>query len=149
MKENHMKNGQLKPAYNIQIGIEGEYIVIIDVSSERWGKLTFIPFLDKLEKDLLKKFENVIADTGYESEENDYYICASAKKLVPLFTKIKISESGYKSNVTIYESENCNECPYKTKYTKRKGNISLYVSKDFMKNRKISLKISRLKKENY
>lgn len=35
MKENHMKNGQLKPAYNIQIGIEGEYIVIIDVSSER------------------------------------------------------------------------------------------------------------------
>ena len=27
MKEDHMKNGQLKPGYNIQIGVEGEYIV--------------------------------------------------------------------------------------------------------------------------
>ena len=25
MKEDHMKNGQLKPGYNIQIGVEGEY----------------------------------------------------------------------------------------------------------------------------
>ena len=33
MKEDHMKNGQLKPAYNIQIGVEGEYIVGIDISS--------------------------------------------------------------------------------------------------------------------
>ena len=35
MKEDHMKNGQLKPAYNIQIGVEGEYIVGVDVSNER------------------------------------------------------------------------------------------------------------------
>lgn len=31
MKEDHMKNGQLKPAYNVQIGVEGEYIVGIDI----------------------------------------------------------------------------------------------------------------------
>ena len=34
----------------------------------------FIPFLDKLEKDLPNKFENVIADAGYESEENYMYL---------------------------------------------------------------------------
>lgn len=35
MKEDLMKNGQLKPGYNVQIGVEGEYIVGIDISSER------------------------------------------------------------------------------------------------------------------
>ena len=181
MKEDHMKNGQLKPGYNIQIGVEGEYIVGVDVSSERSDQLTLIPFLDKLEKDLPEKFENVIADAGYESEENymylskhnqksyikpqnyekskskkfkddiskrenmtynieeDYYICAYGKKLVPVSSKFKTSKSGYKSIVTIYESESCDECPYKNKCTKAKGNKRLHVSKDFIKKRKESL----------
>ena len=181
MKEDHMKNGQLKPGYNIQIGVEGEYIVGVDVSSERSDQLTLIPFLDKLEKDLPEKFENVIADAGYESEENymylskhnqksyikpqnyekskskkfkddiskrenmtynieeDFYICAYGKKLVPVSSKFKTSKSGYKSIVTIYESESCDECPYKNKCTKAKGNKRLHVSKDFIKKRKESL----------
>ena len=70
MKEDHMKNGQLKPAYNIQIGVEAEYIVGVDLSSERADQLTFIPFLEKLEKGLGVKYESVVADAGYESEEN-------------------------------------------------------------------------------
>lgn len=181
MKEDHMRNGQLKPGYNIQIGVEGEYIVGVDISSERSDQLTFIPFLDKLENDLPKKFTNVIADAGYESEENylylekhnqksyikpqnyersksrkfkndiskrenmsynqedDYYICAFGKRLTPISTKIKTSKSGYKSEVTIYESESCSECPYKNNCTKAKGNKRLQVSKDFIKKRKISL----------
>ena len=65
MKEDHMKNSQLKPAYNVQIGVEGEYIVRIDISSERSDKLTFIPFLDKLENNLNKKYKSVTADAGY------------------------------------------------------------------------------------
>ncbi len=74
MKEDHMKNGQLKPAYNIQIGVEGEYIVGVDISSERSDQLTFIPFLDRLEKNLNPKYESVTADAGYESEENYAYL---------------------------------------------------------------------------
>ena len=168
--------------YNIQIGVEGKYIVGIDVSSERSDQLTFIPFLDKLEKDLPKKFDNAIADAGYESEENykylsknnqkayikpqnyeksknkkfkndiskrenmtynsedDYYICAYDKKLVPVSSKIKVSKSNYKSVITIYESENCNGCPYKNKCTKANGNKRLHVSKDFIEKRNESLK---------
>ena len=26
MKEDHMRNAQLKPGYNIQLGVEGEYV---------------------------------------------------------------------------------------------------------------------------
>ncbi|SFD50664.1 IS1182 family transposase [Clostridium uliginosum] len=74
MKEDHMKNGQLKPAYNIQIGVEGEYIVGVDISSERSDQLTFIPFLEKLESNLDKKYEAITADAGYESEENYTYL---------------------------------------------------------------------------
>lgn len=73
MKEDHMKNGQLKPGYNMQIGIEGEYIVGVDISSERSGQLTFIPFLNKIESNINKKYKNIVADAGYESEEN--YLC--------------------------------------------------------------------------
>lgn len=65
-----MKNDQLKPGYNIQIGVEGEYIVGVAISSEPSDQLTLIQFLDKLGEDLPVKFENVIADAGYESEGN-------------------------------------------------------------------------------
>jgi transposase len=74
MKEDHMRNSQLKPGYNIQIGVEGEYIVGLDISSERSDQLTLIPFLEKLSKNLTKKFEKVTADAGYESEENYMYL---------------------------------------------------------------------------
>ena len=142
MKEDHMKNGQLKPGYNIQIGVEGEYIVGVDVSSERADQLTFIPFLNKLENDLPEKFKNDISkrENMTYNVEDDYYICAYGKRLVPASSKIKVSKSNYKSVVTIYESENCNGCPYKDKCTKAKGNKRLHVSKDFLEKRNESLK---------
>ena len=74
MKEDHMRNSQLKPGYNMQIGVEGEYIVGLDISSERSDQLTFIPFLEKLSKNLSKKIDAITADAGYESEENYMYL---------------------------------------------------------------------------
>ena len=74
MKEDYMRNGQLKPGYNIQAAVESEYIVGIDVSPERNDVRTLIPFLDKLNKNYGKNFENLIADAGYESEENYDYL---------------------------------------------------------------------------
>ncbi|SFU61115.1 hypothetical protein SAMN04487886_107416 [Clostridium sp. DSM 8431] len=59
LKEDHMKNGQLKPAYNIQIGVQSEYIVGVDVSSERSDQLTFIPFLDRLDSNLPERYKSV------------------------------------------------------------------------------------------
>ena len=181
MKEDHMKNGQLKPGYNVQIGVEGEYIVGVDISSERSDQLTFIPFLEKLENNLGQKYEAIVADSGYESEENytylennnqmafikpqtyeksktkkfkndiskrenmqyneaeDYYICATGKKLFNKGTRNKTSKSNFKSMVHIYESESCLGWEYKSKCTKAKGNQLLYVSKNFVRLRKDSI----------
>lgn len=180
LKEDHMRNSQLKPAYNVQIGVEGEYIVGIDISCERSDQLTLIPFLEKLDEKLPKKFENIVADAGYESEENyvyleeneqvsyikpqfyekqktkkfksdiskrenmdydienDEYLCASGRRLKKVGLINKTSKSGYISEVTKYECENCEGCSVKSKCTKAKGNKQIQVSKNFIEKRKVS-----------
>lgn len=70
MKDDHMRNSQLKPGYNVQIGVSGEYIVGVDISSERSDQLTLIPLLKRMEKGLGQKHAAIVADAGYESEEN-------------------------------------------------------------------------------
>ena len=74
MKEDHMRNSQLKPGYNVQIGVEGEYIVGVDISSERSDALTLIPFFNRMNHSYPQQFQNVVADSGYESEENYLFL---------------------------------------------------------------------------
>ena len=74
MKEDHMKNGQLKPAYNLQIGVEGEYIIAAGIFNNPTDSPTLIPFLEKIKQNLGVTYKNVIADSGYESEENYMYL---------------------------------------------------------------------------
>ncbi len=74
MKEDHMRNGQLKPGYNIQIGVESEYIVGVGSFSNRTDVNTLIPFLDRIRKHTNRVFERIIADSGYESSENYLYL---------------------------------------------------------------------------
>ena len=49
MKEDAMLNGQLKPAYNIQYGVDSEYITWIDISPRPTDTRTLIPFLKDME----------------------------------------------------------------------------------------------------
>lgn len=74
MKEDHMRNGQLKPGYNLQIGVEAEYITGIGVFSERNDLGTLIPMLESMKELSGHKYRNVIADSGYESEEGYLYL---------------------------------------------------------------------------
>lgn len=74
LKEDYMRNGQLKPAYNIQIGVESEYIVGISSYTERNDVRTLIPFLERIKINTNTVYPNVIADAGYESEENYTYL---------------------------------------------------------------------------
>lgn len=73
MKEDHMRNGQLKAGYNVQIGVDSEYIVNMGIFSERSDQLTLIPFLEDT-KAKIGKYKEIIADAGYESEENYVYL---------------------------------------------------------------------------
>ena len=55
-----------------------------------------------------------------------------------MFKKKQKSKSGYQSEVTVYECEDCGGCPYKEKCTRAKGNKRLYLSKNFLKKRQES-----------
>lgn len=74
MKDDHMRNSQLKPGYNVQIGVSGEYIMGLDISSERSDQLTLIPLMKRMESGLGQRHDAIIADAGYESEENYTYL---------------------------------------------------------------------------
>lgn len=180
MKDDHMRNAQLKPGYNVQIGVDSEYIVAADIFSDRNDVWTLVPFLKTMEQKLGFKYPSVTADSGYESEEGyeflkgngqipyikpqtyekwkkrsfkndiskrenmaydketDIYTCHVGKHLNPVFVKTQKSKSGYKSEVTVYECEDCRGCPHKEKCTKAKGNKRLYVSKNFIEKRQES-----------
>ena len=83
MKEDHMKNGQLKPGYNVNVATVSEYIVGNYISADRTDTKTFIPFLKKLCSTY--PVQRVVADSGYESEENYSYVDGSEQ--LSLFVK--------------------------------------------------------------
>ena len=74
MKEDHMRNGQLKPGYNVQIAVNSEYITGIAAFSNRTDSGTLQPFLRRLEQKHGKKYRDVVADAGYESLNNYQYL---------------------------------------------------------------------------
>ena len=74
MKEDHMRNGQLKPGYNVQIAVNSEYITGLEVFSDRSDVKTFKPFMRRLEQFHQARYEEVVADAGYESLENYLYL---------------------------------------------------------------------------
>ncbi|MFL0248776.1 IS1182 family transposase [Candidatus Clostridium stratigraminis] len=181
MKDDHMRNSQLKPGYNVQIGVESEYVTGAQVFQDRADIATLIPFLNNMKSNLENKYTNVIADSGYESEENylyleeqeqkyyikpqtyekwkkksfkkdiskcenmiydkekDEYTCHNGRQLRKTTIAHRTSATGYHSEVTIYEAEDCNNCPFKARCTKAQGNRKMQVSKTFVEKRRISL----------
>lgn len=74
MKEDAMGNGQLKAGYNVQHRVDSEYITWISISPQPTDTTTLIPFLKAAEDNLSFKYEKIVADGGYESEENYRYL---------------------------------------------------------------------------
>ena len=74
MKEDYMKNGHLKPGYNIQIGTENQFILGYTIHQKPSDSTTLIPHLNHLESQVGKLPENIIADAGYGSHENYSYL---------------------------------------------------------------------------
>ena len=74
MKEDAMGNGQLKPAFNLQHGVDSEYIVWLTIGPQPTDTTTLIPFLKETEEYLAFKYQKIVADAGYESEENYVFL---------------------------------------------------------------------------
>ena len=119
MKDDHMRNAQLKPGYNVQFGVEGEYITGIYVSSDRNDQLTLLPLLENMEEHQVE-YEDVTADAGYESEENYTYFEARGKDCYIKPQNYERSKTKkYKSNMAL--RENMAYDPERDEYTCQAG----------------------------
>lgn len=70
MKEDAMLNGQLKPAYNLQIGVDSRYITWLTVNHQPTDTSTLTEFVSGMNRSMDFRYKALIADAGYESEEN-------------------------------------------------------------------------------
>jgi hypothetical protein len=74
MKEDHMLNGQLKPAYNLQISTNNQYIVNYSLH-QTTADTTTLEQHTQLYKQQYGHWPDIItADAGYGSEQNYQYL---------------------------------------------------------------------------
>jgi transposase len=70
MKEDHMRNGQLKPAYNVQLSSHNQFVVNYSLHQNPTDTTTLKKHVESFHS-LYKKYPRVlVADAGYGSEEN-------------------------------------------------------------------------------
>jgi transposase len=70
MKEDHMRNGQLKPGYNVQISTNNQFIASYSLHQNPTDTKTLIPHLREHIRNYGQNPNNVTADAGYGSEQN-------------------------------------------------------------------------------
>ena len=170
MKEDHMKNGQLKPAYNTQISTENQFITHVSIHQKPGDTTTMESHLDGFENLYGKQSKEVVADAGYGSEENyemlenknikayvkynyfhkeakrtmknnpflvqnlfynkeqDFYVCPMGQRMENVGKGKRISSNGHESQVSYYQSKNCNNCPLRGECFNAKGNRRIEVN---------------------
>jgi transposase len=93
MKEDHMRNGQLKPGYNLQLTTNNQYILFYSLHHNPTDTLTLKSHLEQF-KNLYNKYPEVLtADAGYGSEEN-YKILED--KNIEAYVKYNLFEKDHK-----------------------------------------------------
>ncbi len=131
MKEDHMRNGQLKPGYNAQISTENQIIVNYTMHQNPTDTKTLKPDLENFKEtfgdDTFKDLEDITADAGYGSEENyDYLEKEGLTAYVKYNTFDKEQDRNYqkkhktfsKENLHYNQEEDCYVCPMGQKMSK-------------------------------
>ena len=100
MKDDYMKNGQLKAGYNVQIATEGQYTLAYSLFSNPTDTRTLIPFLDEIEQRYFELPKHIVADAGYGSEQNYDDILSNRKReaLITYNMYLKEQKKKYKQN---------------------------------------------------
>jgi len=104
MKEDHMKNGQLKPGYNVQMATENQFVLFYSIHQRPTDTRCFIPHMERLAASGLPMPKTVIADAGYGSEENYLYAVGEEKEprfdfLIPYGSYMKEKTRRYKKDI--------------------------------------------------
>ncbi len=93
MKEDYMRNGQLKPAYNLQVLVDSGYVVGAHASDDRTDYVTMCPALDHMHEHLPWTYSKYCADSGYDCQQNYE---ALEKQNIEAFIKPQLHEQSKK-----------------------------------------------------
>lgn len=74
MKEDYMGNGQLKLGYNVQISTENQYITNYGIYQKPGDTTTLIDYLESFNRKYHRQSNEIVADSGYGSEQNYDYM---------------------------------------------------------------------------
>jgi transposase len=126
MKDDYMKNGQLKAGYNIQIGTENQFMLNYSVHQKTTDTSLLIPHFKELNKDLKRFPKNVIADAGYGSEENYEYLKREKIKGYVKYNMFRIEDTK-KFKKDIFKKENFKYDKKKDEYECPNGKKLKYI----------------------
>jgi transposase len=117
MKEDHMRNGQLKPGYNVQLSTCDQYILCYSLHQNPTDTLTLSSHLGQFNELHNTLPQTLTADAGYGSEEN--YALLSSKNIEPFVKYSYFDREQHKSNENPFHPDNlfynqqqdCYYCP--------------------------------------
>ena len=99
MKEDAMLNGQLKPGYNVQISTENQFITNFGIYQRPTDTLTMISYLESFKARYGMHSEEIIADSGYGSEENYEYMFSNGMTPYVKYNMFHVEQRrGYRNN---------------------------------------------------
>ena len=100
MKDDYMKNGQLKAGYNIQVATQNQYTLAYDIFPNPTDTKTLKPFLQTIEQQFMALPTYIVADAGYGSEANYEELIQTRERtpLIPYGMYRKEQKRTYKKN---------------------------------------------------
>ena len=111
MKEDYMKNRQLKPGYHLQIATNSQFVLSYLVYQNLTDTRTMIPFLNSIQETYVHLLEYIVGDASYGSEPNDIAIINHFNR-IPLITYgmfIKDKTKKYKNDNFNTQNQDYNE----------------------------------------
>src|SRR5699024_11607708 len=70
MKEDHMRNGQLKAGYNLQVASNNQFVLGYELYPNPTDTRTLEPFLHTMVDAFQHLPDKIVGDSGYGSESN-------------------------------------------------------------------------------
>lgn len=118
MKEDHMLNGQLKPAYNWQISTQNQYILGYTLHQRPTDTATLPVHMENLKEMLGQMPETLVADAGYGSDQNYEYLESNGVEAYVKFNTFHIEQTKKRKedpfrveNLHYNPDKDCYYCP--------------------------------------
>jgi hypothetical protein len=145
MKSEAPQQAPLRPAYNVQMGTENQFVVGYSIHQQASDSVCLIPHLESVREQREGQPSQVVADAGYGSEENYAYLEQAG---VESFVKYSIFDREQKRSwrKEVYRVENwpydaeldaftCPEgkrLPYRGTYRERRANGYLSQQREYV-----------------